>query len=193
MIESTAFRSVGVTRSPTRVMSTRQLGAKHSITKRFTPRTRREVHLAIMARPRRVKAYRAVYSCLVARGLVGRSAKNCGPVRSWLKSSGCVRVFQSCDRRTTDDPPTRPGALPGICGGVRPPRSRAGPRSVTVRKAVSRRESAGSRPESSVYDTTGVAIRRRLGHAPSIRRMRFARVWAVEEWRRILRGRRLGR
>lgn len=101
MIESTAFRGADVTRSPTGTMSTRQLGAKHSITKRSTRGPLREVRLTIMARPCWFKAYRAVYSCLLARGLVGRNARKQGSVRSWLKTSGCVRVFQSCDRRTT--------------------------------------------------------------------------------------------
>ncbi|MDQ0796243.1 hypothetical protein [Streptomyces sp. B1I3] len=80
MIESTAFRGADVTRSPTGTMSTRQLGAKHLITKRFTRERLREERLVIMARPRRVKAYRAVYSCLVARGLVGHNAKKRGPM-----------------------------------------------------------------------------------------------------------------
>lgn len=101
MIESTVFRGADVTRSPTGTMSTRQLGAKHSITKRSTREPRWEVRLTIMARPRWFKAYRAVYSCLLARGLVGQNTRNRGPVGSWLKTGGCVRVFQSCHRRTT--------------------------------------------------------------------------------------------
>jgi hypothetical protein len=80
MIESTGSRDADVTRSPTGTMSTRQLGAKRSITKRFTREPRREVRIAIMARPHRVKAYRAVYSCLVARGLSGREGKG---TKSW--------------------------------------------------------------------------------------------------------------
>lgn len=34
--------------------------------------------MTIMARPHRVKAYRAVYSCLVARGLGGSDPKGTG-------------------------------------------------------------------------------------------------------------------
>ncbi|MET9926281.1 MULTISPECIES: hypothetical protein [unclassified Streptomyces] len=48
---------------------------KRSITKRFTREAHREVPFAKVARPRRVKAYRAVSSCLVGGGLSGHSAK----------------------------------------------------------------------------------------------------------------------
>ena len=103
MIESTASRGADVTRSPTGTMSTRQLGAKRSITKRFTREPHREVRIAIMAGRHRVKAYRAVYSCLVAHRLGACEGKGTGWGRSWLKTDGCVRAFQSCDRRTPPD------------------------------------------------------------------------------------------
>ncbi|GGP66008.1 MULTISPECIES: hypothetical protein [Streptomyces] len=48
---------------------------KRSITKRFTCEAHREVPFANVARPRRVKAYRAVRSCLVGGGLSGHPVK----------------------------------------------------------------------------------------------------------------------
>lgn len=45
------------------------------MSKGFTREPLREVRIVIMAGPHRVKAYRAVYSCLVARGLDGRGTK----------------------------------------------------------------------------------------------------------------------
>ncbi|CAM5678809.1 hypothetical protein SMICM17S_03139 [Streptomyces microflavus] len=52
---------------------------KRSITKRFTREAHREVPFTNVARPRRVKAYRAVSSCLVGGRSSGHSAK--GSVR----------------------------------------------------------------------------------------------------------------
>ncbi|WP_328721550.1 hypothetical protein OHT52_19985 [Streptomyces sp. NBC_00247] len=48
---------------------------KRSITKRSTRERHCEVRVAIMARPRRVKAYRAVRSCLVTSANEGHIAK----------------------------------------------------------------------------------------------------------------------
>lgn len=98
MIESTASRGAGVTSSGTGTLSTRQLGAKHSITKRFIRRARREVRDACMAHPRRVRAVRAVLSSLVARGLTGHFSKERPSRRSWLKSYGSVRANPSAPR-----------------------------------------------------------------------------------------------
>ncbi len=80
---------------------------KRSITKRFTREAHWEVHSTNVARPRRVKAYRAVSSCQVVGGLFGHLAKGSAEMRSWLKTSGCVRPIQS--RRAHNCPP--PSAL----------------------------------------------------------------------------------
>ncbi|GGS50290.1 hypothetical protein GCM10010221_56750 [Streptomyces parvus] len=53
---------------------------KRSITKRSTCEAHREVPFANVARPRRVKAYRAVRSCLVGGGVSGHPAKG-SPLR----------------------------------------------------------------------------------------------------------------
>ncbi len=209
MIESTASRGAGVTRSPTGTKSTRQPGAKRSITKRSTRRPHREVRIAIMARPHRVKAYRAVYSCLVARGLGGPEAKKSGWRRSWLKTDGCARAFQSCDRRTPPDP----GSLrvPQGVGGRGCGRSAVGRwRGVTVREwrgGWHIRPSCPGRRESRPTALTGT---RQSLHELDVGHNRHCHTgavsgmlppsppapcedWAVEEWRRTLGGRGLGR
>lgn len=89
MIESTASRGAVVTSSACTGMSTWQLGAKHSITKRSTREPRREVGLPCMARPRRVRTPRLALSSLVARGLAGHFPKERLLARSWLKTYGC--------------------------------------------------------------------------------------------------------
>ncbi len=213
MIESTAFRGADVTRSPTGTMSTRQLGAKRSITKRFTGEPHREVRIAIMARPHRVKAYRAVYSFLVARGLSPCGTKGTGCGRSWLKTDGCVRVFQSCDRRTP--PALRSLYAPqGPLEAVpTPPRSTACNCTMAGRDATGRaggwciRPSGRNRREGR---REGVAGTRPSVHELDVRRNRHCHTrafsgmlpasphalcegWAVEEWRRTLGGRGLGR
>lgn len=68
---------------------------KRSITKRFTREAHREVLLGNVARPRRVKAYRAVRSCLVGGGVSGHPAKGRAPGRSWLNTIGCVCCIRS--------------------------------------------------------------------------------------------------
>lgn len=85
-------------------MSIRKRGVKRSITKRFTCEAHREVPFANVARPRRVKAYRAVRSCLVGGGLSGHPAKGSTPGRSWLKTIGCVCCIRS--RRAHNRCPT---------------------------------------------------------------------------------------
>ena len=45
----------------------------------------------------------------------------------------------------------------------------------------------------SVYGASGIAIRAGLGHASLIAAWHFPQVWAVEEWGRILMGKRLER
>ncbi|GGY67020.1 hypothetical protein GCM10010342_63460 [Streptomyces anulatus] len=52
---------------------------KRSITKRFTCEAHREVPFDNVARPRRVKAYRAVRSCLVGGGVSGHPGKGSAP------------------------------------------------------------------------------------------------------------------
>ncbi|MFJ2024237.1 hypothetical protein [Streptomyces sp. V2I9] len=52
---------------------------KRSITKRSIREGRREVPFAKVARPRRVKAYRAVRSCLVGGGMSGHPVKGSTP------------------------------------------------------------------------------------------------------------------
>lgn len=120
MIESTASRGAGVTSSRSGTLSTRQLGAKHSITKRFIHGPRREVRVALMAHPRRVRAVRAVLSSLVARGLTGHFPKESPQPGSWLKIYGCARANPSALRSLPCAParasaPARPY---GTCRGA---------------------------------------------------------------------------
>ena len=200
MIESTAFRGADVTRSPTGTMSTRQLGAKRSITKRFTGEPHREVRIAIMARPHRVKAYRAVYSFLVARGLSPCGTKGTGCGRSWLKTDGCVRVFQSCDRRTPpalrslyapqgplEAVPTPPGRQCAIARwqGVTRRAERVGgafgrPAGTGARVAARGWREHVRASTSWMYDATGIAIPGRSPACSLHRRMRCAR---AGQWR----------
>ncbi len=77
--KSTASRGPAVTPSPTSSMSIRGRGVKRSITKRSTREAHGEVLLAKVARPHRVKAYRAVRSCLVDGGVSGHPAKGRTP------------------------------------------------------------------------------------------------------------------
>ena len=108
MIESTVSRGADVTSSACPAMSTRQLGAKHSITKRSTRGLCMEVRLTRMARPRRVRAPRLVLSSLVARGLAGHFAKGRPVVRSWLKTYGCECGNASVTGRISRAAPTAP-------------------------------------------------------------------------------------
>lgn len=130
-IESTASRGAVVTSSPTGSLSTRQPGGKRSITKRFTHRSCREVRPAFMARPHWAEAYRAVSSCLVARGLIGHFDKEWTGPRSWLKMYGRVCGNQSFYRRTTRGacaPPCAPSLGGAGIGRVRRARRRDGRR-----------------------------------------------------------------
>lgn len=135
MIESTVSRGAAVTSSSCPAMSTWQLGAKHSITKRSTHGPRREVCISCMARPRRVREPRMVLSCLVARGLTGHFAKGWPVARSWLKICGREGVNPSAPGRTSRAVPTAPMRP---CGRPGPPAAgwrrlgRAGPGGVAL-------------------------------------------------------------
>jgi hypothetical protein len=121
MIESTASRGAGVTSSPSGTLSTWQLGVKHSITKRCTLVPCREVRLAPVAGPRRVRATPGPLSAQVERGVEGCSAKGCAGGRSWLKRYGGVRGNRSADRRTragVPSAPARPGSGSSVSGAV---------------------------------------------------------------------------
>lgn len=122
MIESTVSRGADVTSSACPAMSTWQLGAKHSITKRSTRRAPREVRLALMAHPRRAQGPRIVLSSLVARGLAGHFTKGEPVARSWLKSYGCECTNPSAAGRTSRPVPTAPA------------RPRTGPRAAAARR-----------------------------------------------------------
>lgn len=108
MIESTVSRGADVTSSSCPAMSTWQLGAKHSITKRSTRGPHREVRLPRMAHPRRVHEPRMVLSSLVARGLAGHFATGGPLTRSWLKIYGCECVNPSVAGRTPRSMATAP-------------------------------------------------------------------------------------
>lgn len=117
-------------------MSTWQLGAKHSIRKRFTQEAPREVGSPRMARPSRVREPLLVLSSLVARGLTYRSAKVGVGHISWLKTIGRAGGIQSVDRRALLRLPPHPvrsryagparRANGGRAAAVRPPRLRDG-------------------------------------------------------------------
>lgn len=106
---------------------------KRSITKRFTCEAHREVPFDNVARPRRVKAYRAVRSCLVGGGVSGHTAKGSAPGRSWLKTIGCVCCIRSrrAHNRPVEAAPVR-SPIPvnhggfGLPGGGRGGPSRCG-------------------------------------------------------------------
>lgn len=89
-------------------MSTWQLGAKHSIRKRFTQEAPREVGIPRMARPSRVREPPLVLSSLVARGLTYRSAKVGVGHISWLKTIGRAGGIQSAHRRALPRLPSEP-------------------------------------------------------------------------------------
>lgn len=159
-IESTASRGAVVTSSPTGSLSTRQPGGKRSITKRFTHRSCREVRPAFMARPRWAEAYRAVSSCLVARGLIGHFDKESTGPRSWLKMYGRVCGNQSFYRRTTQGAHATPCA-PSL-GGAAPGRVRR------ARRRGGRGTAAGCRPPATAAINPRGRFRmaRRAGPAP---------------------------
>lgn len=155
-IESTASRGAVVTSSPTGFMSTRQPGGKHSITKRFTRESCREVRLAFMARPHGVEAYRLVSSCLLARGLIGHFDKESTQPRSWLKTNGRVCGNQSFYRRTTREVRSlqcAPSAGRDVGKVVRREASRAAASRPADR--VGRRTSGGFRMASGRADGAG--------------------------------------
>lgn len=131
MIESTVSRGADVTSSACPAMSTWQLGAKHSITKRSTRRAPREVRLALMAHPRRAQGPRIVLSSLVARGLAGHFAKGEPVARSWLKTYECECTNPSAAGRTSGAVPTAPA------------RPRTGPRAAAARRRGLGRTSPG--------------------------------------------------
>ena len=92
-IESTASGEVGGASSAPDVMSTRQLGVKHSITKRFTQRLCWEVRMPSLPRHRRVHTRASLLSSLVTGGLGEGGDKGWDSASSWPKSSG----GQMCD------------------------------------------------------------------------------------------------
>ncbi len=160
MIESTASRRAGVTSSACTGMSTWQLGAKHSITKRSTRGARREVRVSCMARPRRVSEPRMVLSSQVARGLAGHFARGRPQAGSWLKTYGCgcakpsafrgVRQGSSGARRAVASTAVRPGRrLPGRSrdGRARRPRGRARGRPLRVAQHHTAGRRDGSEPQ----------------------------------------------